>query len=56
VRKSEQAALMPARQRRLMAARRLWVRFNRDTGDRPNRYLYFPLMRIVNRARRLGGR
>jgi len=53
VRKREQAALLPARQRARMAVRRAWSRLNRDTNHWPQDYVYFPLRRALKHARRL---
>jgi pyruvate-formate lyase-activating enzyme len=53
VRKNQEAALLPARQRARMAVRRAWTRFNRDTGNWPNDRIYLPLLRAWQRARRV---
>jgi MoaA/NifB/PqqE/SkfB family radical SAM enzyme len=53
VRKNQEAALLPARQRARLAVRRAWMRLNRDTGNWPNDHLYFPLRRAWQRARRV---
>ncbi len=53
VRKAEQAKLLRLRQRLLMRGRHLWWRFNREIGDRPNRYVYLPVKRTLIRARRV---
>ena len=45
------AALLPPAQRILMHARHLWWRLNRDTGERPNRYVYLPIKRALKRLR-----
>ena len=52
VRKSEEAHLLPADQRWLMRARHIWWRFNRETGERPNRWVYLPVKRALSRLRR----
>jgi hypothetical protein len=52
VRKSEEAATMPLRQRLLMRARHVWWRFNRDTNNLPNHYVYFPIRWILTRLYR----
>jgi MoaA/NifB/PqqE/SkfB family radical SAM enzyme len=52
VRKSEEAATLPLRQRLRLRARHVWSRLNRDTGNLPNRYLYFPVRWVAIRARR----
>lgn len=54
VRKAEQAKLLPAPQRLLQRGRHWWWRFNRMTGERPNRYLYLPIKRTLLRARGRG--
>jgi MoaA/NifB/PqqE/SkfB family radical SAM enzyme len=53
VRKNQEAALLPARQRARMAVRRAWTRLNRDTGNWPNEHIYLPLRRAWQRARRI---
>jgi hypothetical protein len=52
VRKSEEAATLPLKQRLLLRARHAWWRFNRDTRGLPNRYVYFPVRWLAIRARR----
>ncbi len=52
VRKSEEAATLPFRQRWIMRARHLWWRFNRDTRGLPNRYVYFPIRWTAIRVHR----
>jgi len=52
VRKSEEAATLPLQQRLRLRARHVWSRLNRDTGNLPNRYLYFPVRWVAIRARR----
>ncbi|HSL23835.1 MAG TPA: radical SAM/SPASM domain-containing protein [Vicinamibacterales bacterium] len=52
VRKSEEAATLPFKQRLLMRARHVWWRFNRDTRGLPSRYIYFPIRWFAIRARR----
>ena len=52
VRKSEEAATLPFRQRWVMRARHVWWRFNRDTRGLPNRYVYFPIRWTAIRLRR----
>ncbi len=52
VRKSEEAATLPFRQRWLLRARHVWWRFNRDTRGLPNRYVYFPVRWTAIRVRR----
>ena len=54
VRKSEQAKLLPPGQRVLMRARHLWWKLNRETGERPNRYVYLPIKRALKRLRTPG--
>jgi MoaA/NifB/PqqE/SkfB family radical SAM enzyme len=48
VRKWEAASMLPLRQRVLMRARHAWWRLNRDTGDVPNKYVYFPVRAFVS--------
>jgi hypothetical protein len=55
VRKHERTSAMPLRQRALMRARHLWWRLNRDTGGRPNRWVYLPAKTAVARAGALLG-
>jgi hypothetical protein len=52
VRKAEEAQLLPPWQRVLVKGRHVWARFNRETGEVPNRYFYFPVKRAVIRGRR----
>jgi len=52
VRKSENAHLLPPGQQWFLRARHLWWRFNRETGERPNRWFYLPLKRAAARIRR----
>jgi sulfatase maturation enzyme AslB (radical SAM superfamily) len=52
VRKSEEAATMPLRQRLLMRARHVWWRFNRDTNNLPYRFVYFPFQWTASRLYR----
>jgi MoaA/NifB/PqqE/SkfB family radical SAM enzyme len=52
VRKSEQAGLLPMRQKLLMHVRHAWWNLNRVLRDKPNRFVYLPIKRTLIRIQR----